>query len=339
LNKISYVSSTFKNNECFLESGVHNRDGFLDFLVDLKKTFKLLDVDLSTDDINLPSECEVAIHANLRPDFKKYLSRNNVLIIFESEAIMPDNFKKEFHDCFDIILTWKIDLIDNLKYFYINYSHKISDEEIFSVDSISGVQRSGKVMICSNKHCNHKGELYSERLKIINWYEKYNADDFYLYGTRWDIVVLKGAFFAKIFNAFNRKFKVFKLSIPSYKGLVDSKNSEYKKRKFAYCLENAKGINGYITEKIFDAFRAGIVPIYVGDIDVYNIIPENCFINYTKFSSISVLNKYLDQMNDNEYEEYQKCIKSFLLSEGFTYFSSKYFSNIVTNKVMELNNG
>jgi hypothetical protein len=42
---------------------------------------------------------------------------------------------------------------------------------------------------------------------------------------------------------------------------VDSKKNTLEKYKFSICYENARDIPGYITEKIFDCFFAGCVPI------------------------------------------------------------------------------
>ena len=48
---------------------------------------------------------------------------------------------------------------------------------------------------------------------------------------------------------------------------------------FAICYENARDIPGYITEKIFDCFFAGCVPIYWGGApNVTDHIPANTFI-------------------------------------------------------------
>ena len=41
-------------------------------------------------------------------------------------------------------------------------------------------------LINSNLRSNNKNELYSYRLKIIKWFEKYHLEDFDLYGYGWD---------------------------------------------------------------------------------------------------------------------------------------------------------
>ncbi|OUR82262.1 hypothetical protein A9Q75_05965 [Colwellia psychrerythraea] len=339
MKKLSYVSTTFTNNECFEPKGVHNRDGFLDFIVELKVNLHKEGYDLSTEDINPVGSSSIAIHANLRPDFKRYLAKQNILIIFESEAIVKRNFNLDSHKYFDIIFTWNKSLVDNVKYFYINYSHNITDQEITGVTSIPPQKRKGKILISSNKHCAYKDELYTERLKIIDWYEKYDRkNSFHLYGTRWELVILKNWPFSNIINEFNRKYKFLTQNRSSYKGLVEFKSATYSQYKYAYCLENARGINGYITEKIFDAFRAGIVPIYIGNEDVNNSIPENCFINYDSFVSISTLDDYLEKVSDADYQKIQENIEIFLKSEKYYCFSSEYFSEKIVTGVINLSN-
>ena len=63
--------------------------------------------------------------------------------------------------------------------------------------------------------------------------------------------------------------------------------------------ENIKGLNGYITEKIFDAFVAGNVPIYWGASDINEYIPDNCFIDRRNFINHEQMYKFLINMKEN----------------------------------------
>jgi len=55
----------------------------------------------------------------LKLDLPKYL------VIFESEAIKPDNWNSDNHKIFDKIFTWSDELIDNNKYFKLNFPHSL----------------------------------------------------------------------------------------------------------------------------------------------------------------------------------------------------------------------
>ena len=100
--------------------------------------------------------------------------------------------------------------------------------------------------------------------------------------------------------------------------------------KFALCFENAKNIDGYITEKIFDCFFAGTIPIYWGASNINQSIPENCFIERTKFKTHEDLYRFLKNLTDEDILEYQKNIELFLKSEAIIPFSEHFFAkNIV----------
>ncbi|KAB7887432.1 hypothetical protein GBG19_10625 [Poseidonibacter ostreae] len=67
------------------------------------------------------------------------------------------------------------------------------------------------------------------------------------------------------------------------------------------CYENARDIPGYITEKIFDSFFAGCVPVYLGADNITEHIPKECFIDKREFDTYEKLYKYLKNMSDEEY--------------------------------------
>ena len=125
-------------------------------------------------------------------------------------------------------------------------------------------------LIQSNKRSSHRHELYSERVRIVRWFEKHHLNEFSFtvtiginrrrqwhhgFGERFSIMDLGRGFLLKPFS--------------SYKGLVESKHEVYQKFKFSLCFENVADISGYITEKIFDSMLAGSVPF----IEVQTIYP------------------------------------------------------------------
>ncbi len=104
----------------------------------------------------------------------------------------------------------------------------------------------------------------------------------------------------------------------AYKGLVpaDSKLDTLSKYKFTLCFENAI-FPGYITEKIFDALLAGSVPVYLGDPNILESIPNNTFIDAREFADTDSLHHYLDSMSEETYKQYCAYGKEFLTSSAF----------------------
>ena len=61
--------------------------------------------------------------------------------------------------------------------------------------------------------------------------------------------------FIKLRSAFGNKYS-------TWKGKVSNKANCINDYKFVFVFENTELINGYITEKIFDVFYGGSIPIY-----------------------------------------------------------------------------
>ena len=144
-------------------------------------------------------------------------------------------------------------------------------------------------LIASNKSASHPLELYTERIKAIRWFENNHPEDFDLYGKGWDKHNFQGKFLGINLARLNRlKFltKLLRPDYPSYKGEVKSKKKTYEKYKFSICYENVRDFKGYITEKIFDCFFGGCIPVYWGAQNITDHIPQNTFINKKKFKNL-----------------------------------------------------
>ena len=81
-------------------------------------------------------------------------------------------------------------------------------------------------------------------------------------------------------------------------------------------------IKGYITEKIFDCFFAGCIPIYWGAENIDDYIPKDTFIDYREYGNIKKLNSYLKGMSSDTYCQYLNAIDRYLNSKDF----KRYFS-------------
>ncbi|AWG21425.1 hypothetical protein FFWV33_07715 [Flavobacterium faecale] len=237
-----------------------------------------------------------------------------ILIIEEGPLIHPDNWKLSNHKLFNYIFTWNDDYVDNKKYFKFNV-HYI-DNVSTNIDLIN--KKKLLVMVARNKRAIGKNELYSERRKVIRFFEKLHPQDFDLFGQGWDIYYFPSNFpILRLFNG--RKLYWFRSKIKEYysswKGEVDDKKDLMSKYKFSVCFENAIGPTGYISEKIWDGFASGTVPIYFGAPNVTEHIPENCFIDYRNYKTLDDLYYYIKSINEREYKIYLDNINKFLKKE------------------------
>ena len=102
------------------------------------------------------------------------------------------------------------------------------------------------------------------------------------------------------------------------------------------CFENVKDIDFFITEKIFDCFINGIVPIYIGSNNIHDKIPSNTFIDYRKFNNVNEMFKFISKIDEKAFKKYQDNIFNFLVSDNSKEFQSKHISNMVFNKIINL---
>ena len=340
MKKATLVVSKYLQNNNIFDKDAH-RDDIYDRFIKLREEFKKYDYDLSTDDINNIKDSDIIIYASNMPSKlpKKEDISKSYIIISESSFIKPENYDKNKHKFFNKIFTWADDLVDNIKYFKLNYAHK------FPKTINKDISRKLKLcmLISANKNPPHtkKNDLYSQRREAVRWFEKNHIEDFDLYGVGWDKYKFSGP---KILRAFNRIPFAGKIyanltnqNYPSYKGMVDNKKEVMEKYKFSICYENAKDITGYITEKIFDSFFAGCVPIYWGANNITNHIPKECFIDKRDFDSYEELYKFIKNMSDEEYIKYLINIENYLNSEKSFQFKSEGFSTTIVNNTISDN--
>jgi len=140
----------------------------------------------------------------------------------------------------------------------------------------------------------------------------------------------------KYINFILSKLKIstlFVTNYSSYRGKLTSKKETLERYQFAICYENARDIPGYITEKIFDCFFAGCVPIYWGANNITKHIPKECFIDKREFNTYEDLYQYIKNMSDEIFLNYLENIEKYLNSDNSHLFSSKYFAEQIIKKL------
>lgn len=178
-------------------------------------------------------------------------------------------------------------------------------------------------------------ELYSERIRLIKWYERNHIEDFSLYGVAWD----RPAATRGLINRSIRLAKRFlwrslgRKHFPSYRGRIHSKVDVLKRYKFSFCFENVRDHPGYVTEKIFDSMMAGCVPVYLGAQDVADLIPKDCFVDYREYDSISEMHDSISSIREDRYRELQYNMKLFLTGNQVLPFSKEHFADFIVARL------
>ncbi len=163
-------------------------------------------------------------------------------------------------------------------------------------------------------------EIYKDRIEAIYYFS--NCIDFHLYGIGWDHPI-QG--FGHDYH--QAALKVFRGIIPAD---LQRKREVMSDFKFAICFENC-AFPGYVTEKIFDCFLAGCIPVYFGAPDITDFVPKESFIDFRKFGSYAELNRFLREMPEIDFQNYIDAARDFLASSDFDKFTVDYFVNDILN--------
>ena len=167
-------------------------------------------------------------------------------------------------------------------------------------------ERLDRIVVINGNHIPRKvpNELYSKRIEAMVALAPLGAVD--LYGRGWAKWWSRASMWLPYWK--NRRTL---MSI--YKGACDSKYEVLSQYKFSLCFENM-AMKGYVTEKIFDCFYAGTVPIYLGAKDISDLFPVNAYVDYRHFGSIVGIQEFLFRMTDLELQSMRKAGREFLWS-------------------------
>jgi hypothetical protein len=337
--KVGFLNyyTLFNNNNMFKNPSVHKlSDDLLYPYVYLYETAKLKGIEISTIDSEPLESYDLIFFIDFptvnNEYFRKLIetkSDNLILIIYEPEIVMPDNYDHKNYRYFKKIYTWNDEIVDNEKIFKYYSPIKIpKDFEFRQKEKLC-------TLIASNKFNYHPLELYSKRNEAIRWFEKNHPEDFDLYGYGWDQKAndtLANVWWTPEHEK-RRNARPDEKPYTSYKGTVHGKIETLKDYKFSICYENARDIPGYITEKIFDSFFAGCIPIYWGAPNIKDYIPPETFIDRKEFDSYSELYSYIKNMPENTYQTYLTEIKRYITGSEIYPFGAENFADTIIKEI------
>jgi len=247
-----------------------------------------------------------------RPSFLKnkilerFPKNKRLLFAWESPVVQPKLYSPSFLNRFKRIYTWNDDLVDNKRFFKFYYPVLLPYRDALP----SFEDRKLLIQVSSNKNSSHPKELYTERKKVIAFFEENGEEGFDFYGHGWSIKDYKNC-----------------------RGELDDKLHTLKKYRFSICYENMRDVKGYITEKIFDSFAVGTVPIYWGASNIEEYVPKSCFIDRRDFKDFAELYHYIKAIDRATYETYLRNIQTFLESNQAKFFSPQLFEVIFLEAV------
>lgn len=231
-----------------------------------------------------------------------------VAFVFEPPIIEPKAFTDEFAEQFAAVyyaLTNDLSGAgDRRKFHFPHPLQPLAEWPSFEEKRLC-------TLVSGNKYSSFPNSLYLERLKAIDYFERYHPESFALYGRGWS-----------------------QEEHPAYQGapLPEAKCGVVSGYRFSICYENSVD-PGNITEKIFDSFCAGCVPVYWGAPDITDWVPKDCFIDRTEFANLEALYAHLSSMDRDEYEGYLARIRRFLASEQASIRSTDQFCKTAVDAI------
>jgi len=182
-------------------------------------------------------------------------------------------------------------------------------------------------------------ELYTARLRAVQYFEQYGEID--LYGRYWDEAPRRvgktrtpATFRRYASRAWQLKQRLwpdplYVAAAAATRGAADSKSRTFSRYRFALCFENSV-LKGWMTEKLFDSFFTGTIPVYWGAPDVYDWVPDDCFIDMTRFEDFAELRRFLHALTPADEDRYREAARAYLASEQFTPFRLRTWVDLHT---------
>lgn len=329
-----YVDSETQGTKNYPFLGGAEGEGFKNLYfpyVELQQTLAKSGVDLSTRDINSPEDSALLICLDNPHKVKSKKQPGQIwcLIINDPPVYCPESWDKRWHDRFDFVFTYDETLVDGDKYRYVPIPQ---DTEFFSIPPIVTKAEFEQRLLATNvsnaihkyMDAEHPNCMHFRRYATIKWYGKNHPQDFRFFG---------GTFLKRNYYFAFRGVRLFERVIPkrlfentarwAQRDLIKVFGGELKPLEkfevirnfnFYYCYENTVGINGYLTEKMFDCLYSGVVPIYWGAPNVRELVPYDCYIEGDNFDDEEGLFDFISTMSYETYRSYLEQASVFLRS-------------------------
>lgn len=208
--------------------------------------------------------------------YRKVGSVPKILVAFEPSVVHPSNWDTALHELFDAVLTWHDGWVWGERYHKLHFP---LPAEFPPLIQRAFAERRLLTHMSSYKTSPIPGELYSMRLRAIEWFVAHAPADFIYYGAGWP-------------------------QAANYGGAPEHKGEVFPNYKFALVIEN-EAAPGWITEKFYDCIRCGVVPIYYGAPNIARYVDPAAFINLRAYQGYAPLLEHLRAMDEATWQKYR----------------------------------
>jgi hypothetical protein len=326
------VVNRLRENEPFRPgAGPNGGDFFLPWRR-LRERFAASGVDLNTRDVNEGREVAFELHLNCQ---RQVDHPRSYAYLYEDPVVRPINADRTALARYRKVFTSNEDLIDGEHILRLDYPNELvlrdvpgfAERDLFCV------------MIASNKALlhPHPRNLHHRRVEAIRFFEQHAPTRFSLYGHGWDIPPVAPGVTGRLMkrlNEWKRRWKPGPPPFPSYRGSIDRKPEILDRARFSICYENSRGSPGYLSEKIFDCFTSGCVPVYIGTTHAAPPIPADCYIDGDVFATPHEMLAFLERVDATRFAAYQAAIRAFLASPGALRFTNGWWCDTLVTGIL-----
>lgn len=275
------------------------------------------------------------IHVNVQP----IKTQPAFLLRMESGYVVPENDDRRLLHRYARVFAWERDLC--LAEGFEQVPHPQDFPEVSKLLWPGFDERDRfSCLIGTNKSLRVAAEadLYQERQKIVRWFEERFPCQFDLYGRHWNLPMAKRGVSGGVLRALG-KAGLRPKPLLTWRGQLPDKALALRRTKFSFALENVAGLDGYLSEKLFESLYEGCIPIYWGDPSVVQLLPDNIYVRYWDFHSLDELFDYLASYTRPAFEKTQRDIKTFLSSSEANELSSTTFAQTICRSIVDYLDG
>jgi hypothetical protein len=297
----------------------------------LRDRFASYGVALHTADLVPERERLFELHINAQ---HRLPQRPCYAYLYEDPLIRPVNGRREHLLRYRKAFTSNEDLVDGQRFVKLDYPNDLR----LRADAGWRDRPLHCVLIAANKALRHPSprSLQHRRVQMARAFEQRAPQLFALYGRGWDQPEVQpglGGRLLKRLREWKQRVHASPPPFPSWRGPVHSKGEVLSRARFAIAFENVSGSPGYITEKIFDCFVYGCVPVYLGTPGAAAPIPRECYIDARAFGSDLALVDHLAGMDERRFTAHQQAIAAFLASPAAMRFANEFFAQRLVDTI------
>jgi hypothetical protein len=356
---IDPVTHHFLRNELFNPENRHNIDGAHEPYFHLRNVFAANGIEVHTADYLLSGEksnrVNVYFSFGMLDKYRALAARSDVVLsgffTFDAPIILPGVYRalptlsRYFKRIYSYTTPEALARFGcrglTFHKLYIPYTGDRAIEELWS-----RTDRKFLTLLNYNRRARHHwNELYSERLRALEFFSRYDEID--LYGLAWDRApyVVGDTWIPATLTRIHRWIQE---NVPfvkrhgrfqpvidrTWRGAAKHKYETLSGYTFTICYENM-ALAGWLNENIFDCFLVGTVPVFLGPPDITDYVPAECFIDKRQFPTYGELRAFLKSRTPKDVQRYREAARAYLTSDQYKPFRKESFVDIFVRAVEE----